>query len=183
MTLETDRLILRNWDSDDAPAYYNLAKDPEIGPLCGWKPVESVQQARATIIMSLYGSGDFAIILKETQQVIGGISLKYSYPVDVHTSEIGYWLGRDYWGNHYVGEALEKLLEYAFLVNGKTTLWVGHYVGNERSKSIILKAGFVYVRTAYHTYQAQLEEYRDCVLYKLTKKHWLSLHPVYKKYH
>ena len=36
--IDTPRLRLRPWDDKDAPELYELARDPRIGMLCGWKP-------------------------------------------------------------------------------------------------------------------------------------------------
>ncbi len=180
MALETDRLILRAWKRDDAEALYKLASDPDVALMCGWKPHRSVNESESIIYLTMSGPYDFAIVLKETGEVIGNISLRYSLPYNPKTSELGYWLGKDYWGHHYMDEAVDVVLKYAFLYLNKGTIWVGHYTGNTRSKAVILDAGFTYVRTALREYQPQLEEYRDCALYRMTKKHWLSLHPQYK---
>ena len=41
-TIDTARLRLRPWRATDAPDLYELAKDPRIGMLCGWKPFECI---------------------------------------------------------------------------------------------------------------------------------------------
>lgn len=42
MRLETDRLILRKWEDDDAEELYKYAKDDRIGPMCGWAPHQEI---------------------------------------------------------------------------------------------------------------------------------------------
>ena len=51
--LETDRLILRPWKESDAPALFEIASDPDVGPNAGWLPHESVEYSR-TIIRTIY---------------------------------------------------------------------------------------------------------------------------------
>ena len=41
MILETERLILRPWEDADAEECYRYAKDPRIGPIAGWPPLQS----------------------------------------------------------------------------------------------------------------------------------------------
>ena len=46
VTLETERLILRPWREEDAPALYREARDPQVGPSAGWKPHDSLEEIR-----------------------------------------------------------------------------------------------------------------------------------------
>ena len=48
-TIDTPRLHLRPWDDKDAPALYELARDPRIGMLCGWKPYEHIDDAHEAL--------------------------------------------------------------------------------------------------------------------------------------
>ena len=45
-TIETERLILREWTLDDAAEMYEYAKNPLVGPTAGWKPHESIDESR-----------------------------------------------------------------------------------------------------------------------------------------
>ena len=47
--LETERLILRRWRIEDAPSMYELAKDPDVGPIAGWPPHKNVEESRSVI--------------------------------------------------------------------------------------------------------------------------------------
>ena len=49
MEFQTKRLLLRPWRTEDAEILYEYASDPEIGPLCGWKPHASVEESRKVI--------------------------------------------------------------------------------------------------------------------------------------
>ena len=49
MGLETERLILRPWELEDAEALYELSKDTEVGPACGWPPHTSVDESRSIL--------------------------------------------------------------------------------------------------------------------------------------
>ena len=43
--LETERLILRRWEETDAENLYQFAKDPDVGPIAGWPPHQSVEES------------------------------------------------------------------------------------------------------------------------------------------
>lgn len=49
MIIHTQRLCLRPWSDADAPALFELARDPRIGMLCGWKPFELIDDAREAL--------------------------------------------------------------------------------------------------------------------------------------
>lgn len=47
--LQTERLILRPWEDDDAKELFRYAKDPDIGPIAGWPPHTNVENSREII--------------------------------------------------------------------------------------------------------------------------------------
>ena len=49
MKLETERLILRRWEDGDAENLYEYAKDPDVGPIAGWPPHQSIDESRGVI--------------------------------------------------------------------------------------------------------------------------------------
>ena len=44
--LETERLVLRRWEDGDASDLYEYAKDPDVGPIAGWPPHQSIEEER-----------------------------------------------------------------------------------------------------------------------------------------
>ena len=44
--LATERLILRRWEDSDAEDLYKYAKDPDVGPIAGWPPHQSIGETR-----------------------------------------------------------------------------------------------------------------------------------------
>ena len=150
--IETDRLVLKNWQVDDAPALYRLASDPLVGPACGWQPHASVDESRDLIAAGpLSAAESYAIRLKATGELIGSISLR---PATEHFDvaaekdlEVGYWLGSAYWGRGYAPEALGAMVSRAFDDLGCPALWCGFFDGNDRSKHCMEKRGFTYVRS------------------------------------
>ncbi|MCR4588436.1 MAG: GNAT family N-acetyltransferase [Lachnospiraceae bacterium] len=146
--LFTDRLILRPFIEEDAKAVYENAKDPEIGPLCGWIPHPDIEHTKEVLRDILIGPDSFAIVRVDTGDPIGACSL---FPVsgkkvreNETAEEIGYWLGRDYWGQGYATEIVKELQRYAFEEKQLDALWCCYYDGNERSHNVQTKCGFVH---------------------------------------
>ena len=55
--LETKRLILRRWTDSDAEGLYEYAKDPDVGPIAGWPPHQSIGESLSVIRNVLNGDG------------------------------------------------------------------------------------------------------------------------------
>ena len=68
--LESERLILRHWEESDAEDLYKYASDPDVGPIAGWPPHQSVDESRDVIKNVLNGKEAYAII-KASSVMIG----------------------------------------------------------------------------------------------------------------
>lgn len=184
--LETDRLILRHWCEADADALFKYASDSEVGPTAGWAPHTSSHQS-LEIIKTVFDSPEiYAVVLKDTNEVVGccGIVLpgdnapEYLKPGE---AEIGYWLGRPFWGKGLIPEAVNKLIDRSFTALDLQTLWCVYYEGNHKSRRVCEKCGFHF----HHKERGVLtplgdirdENYcilsRECTLKNLIKGSWL----------
>lgn len=147
--LETERLILRPFTVDDAESVYNnWASDDEVTKYLTWpthKSLEVSQWYVDTCIknykqMSYYQWG---IELKETHELIGNISV-VSVIENVECMELGWVLGRKYWGNGYMPEAASKVLDELFDEVGVNCVYAGHDVNNPKSGRVMQKIGMKY---------------------------------------
>ncbi|MCA9423532.1 MAG: GNAT family N-acetyltransferase [Candidatus Omnitrophica bacterium] len=117
-TLETERLLLRPFETTDAARIALLAGDREIAATTlriphPYKEEDAVKFIEAVGKEILKGkSAVFAIILKETGELIGSIGLHIDK--DHENAEMGYWVGKPYWGKGYCTESASKILEYGF---------------------------------------------------------------------
>lgn len=118
VVLETERLVLRPWEDSDAEALYKYASDPEVGPAAGWPVHTSVQMSREVIRDILYAPETYAIVLRETAEPVGSIGLMEPRLQDAattdHALELGYWIGKPYWGRGFVPEAAWAVIARAF---------------------------------------------------------------------
>lgn len=89
--------------------------------------------------------------------------------------EIGYWIGESFWGRGYVPEAVRKIQEYAFNDLGYNAVWCGYYEGNEKSKRVQEKCGFIYHHTEENVPCDLMGDIRTEHFTYLTKAQWLEL--------
>ena len=149
MVLQTERLTLRPWAAADAASLYAYASDPAVGPAAGWPPHRDEAESLRIIQTVFNGPACYAICVKD--EAIGAIELKTGDRTDMtdraDECELGYWLGRPFWGRGYMPEAVREILRHAFADLGMRTVWCGYYDGNEKSRRVQEKVGFVYHHT------------------------------------
>jgi len=176
----TERLILRPWEESDAKALFKYASDPDIGPIAGWPPHTSVGNSREIIRTVFAAPETYAVVLKETGEPIGCCGIMFSD--SLHTAEmkqneaeIGYWIGKPYWGQGLIPEAVKALLARGFNDLHLDAAWCGHYDGNTKSKRVIEKCGFKF----HHTNKdilSPLGDRRTEHFYIMTKEDYHAAH-------
>ncbi len=73
--------------------------------------------------------------------VIGMLSFHEMAP---GRQELGYWLGRPFWGRGYATEAVAGALRWARSDWRKNVVWAGHFADNRAAGQVLCKAGFLY---------------------------------------
>ena len=174
--MESERLYMRPWREEDAPTLYELAKEEEIGLWCGWKKHESESDSLSAIHTVLSSSTNYAICRKEDDAIVGCIVLKYPPDTDLteekDEAELGYWIGKPYWGVGYATEAAEAMIKHGFLDLGLSIIWCAHYDGNNRSKRVQEKLGFVFHHTCNEVPVPLLNEIRVGHVRYLRRSDW-----------
>ncbi|MBQ2720148.1 MAG: GNAT family N-acetyltransferase [Clostridia bacterium] len=173
MILKTERLILRPWYEEDAEDLYKYAKDPDIGPIAGWPPHKSVENSLEIIRNVLAVPETYAVCLKENNKAIGSIGLHRNDLAEREDElELGYWLGKSFWGQEIIPEAGREILRHAFEDLKMNAVWCGHYDGNTKSRRVMEKLGFVYHHTTHGLKLPLLNEVRTGHATLLTKEKW-----------
>ena len=174
--LETERLILRRWEDSDAEDMYRYACDPDVGPIAGWPPHQNVEESLDVIRNVLNGKEAYAICLKEDGKAIGAIELKLNGHNDLSDRddecELGYWIGKPFWGQGIMPEAAKELLRHAFEDCGMQKVWCGYYEGNTKSKRVQEKAGFRYQWKSEDVDVPLMHEKRTGHVSSMTKDQW-----------
>ena len=149
LILETERLILREILPKDAEALFELDGNPNVHRYVGNNPVTSIEQVRDYIenIQNQYatnGIGRFAVVLKETNEVIGWSGIKFITEPEnnyVDFYEIGYRLQEKHWGKGYGFESAKAWLECGFDVMNIPKIYASANKENSNSIKILEKIG------------------------------------------
>lgn len=172
---ETERLILRPWKETDAENLYAYASDPEVGPPAGWPPHTSVENSREIIKGVLSRKETYAVCLRDGKP-IGSIGLHLNGSTDMtdrdDECELGYWIAKPFWGQGMIPEAARELLRYAFEQLGMRAVWCGYYEGNDKSRKVQEKLGFVYQHKTEGIEVTLMNEIRTGHCNLMTKERW-----------
>jgi ribosomal-protein-alanine N-acetyltransferase len=116
--LETERLVLRAFSTDDINDIFEYASVKEVTDFLPWETHKTLDDTRAFLKMSRemfnkYGNIDFAILLKQEKKVIGGISIRKWNDIN-RCADIGYVLSSKYWGRGIITEAIKRIIKFGF---------------------------------------------------------------------
>jgi RimJ/RimL family protein N-acetyltransferase len=159
--LETERLVLRPPVPEDASPLAPMYADPEVMRYLGdgrtLTPEETERSVRRMIEgWKADGFGLFTTVRKEDNAVIGRVGLILWDPETWQTTrvtaegpkelEVGYTIGRPYWGNGYATEAAAASRDFALDHLGARRLIALIIHGNDASENVARKLGFDYER-------------------------------------
>jgi RimJ/RimL family protein N-acetyltransferase len=85
----------------------------------------------------------FAIALRETDRIIGGVGLDGDPGTETDEPALGYWLGQPHWGNGYGREAVAAVIDYGFRNLGIATIRAYTDPGNAASQRVLLHCGLI----------------------------------------
>lgn len=150
--IETPRLLLRRFLQTDAQAMFrNWASDPEVTKYLIWPAHESPEVSEMVLSdwIAQYAQADFyqwAIVPKDLGEPIGSISVvgMNDRSESVH---IGYCIGRRWWHQGYMTEALGAVIHYFFDTVGANRVEARHDPNNPHSGAVMRKCGMQYEGT------------------------------------
>ena len=181
--LETKRLILRRYVIEDAEYMYrNWASDPEVTKFLTWPTHTSVEISRMVLNdwIPRYADGGYfnwAMESKENGQVIGNIAV-VKLREDTAAADMGYCMGRAYWGKGLMPEALKAVMAYLFDTVELNRVAACHDVNNSKSGRVMEKAGMKFegvLRQAGKNNQGLCDEVWRAALRDEWKKEGVSL--------
>jgi [ribosomal protein S5]-alanine N-acetyltransferase len=176
-TLETGRLLLRPWTLADAPVMQKLAgekcvarftslphpyKDGEAEKFIGTHE-KQFAEGKALVL---------AITLRESGEIIGCIGLHGDFSTGI--SELGYWIGAEFWGKGYCTEAARAMVDYGFRALKLCRVHARHFAQNAASGKVMQKVGMA-PEGLRRQHLFRWGEYDDEVLYGMLKAEFEAL--------
>jgi RimJ/RimL family protein N-acetyltransferase len=136
VTIATERLLLRPFRRSDAQEFTRLAGDWAVASMTSDIPHPlTEEQARAWLRP---GRGEVRFAIELDGRLIGGAGY---YRRRSGTAELGFWLGRDWWGRGYATEATTAVVRHGF-ERGLPGFTSSHFVDNHASANVLRKLGF-----------------------------------------
>ena len=160
-TLETDRLVLRPPVPEDADALAPMYADREVMRYLGSGRTLTHEQTERSVQRMIEGweadgFGLFTTVRKEDETIIGRVGLILWNPETWEPTrassegpkelEVGYTIGRPFWGRGYATEAAAASRDFALERLGAHRLIALIIQGNDASERVALKLGFQYER-------------------------------------
>jgi [ribosomal protein S5]-alanine N-acetyltransferase len=168
--LRTPRLLLRPFDLADAERVMHLCSERDIAATTLFIPHPyTLEDARAWLDghQQTFDSGhgaQFAICRGE--DLVGAIGLVIEPSHD--RAELGYWIGKPYWGQGSATEAAAAVLRYGFEELKLNRVHAYHYLRNSASGRVLQKIGLKYEGLA-RQHIKKWGQYEDCPLYGLIR--------------
>jgi len=155
--IHTPRLVLRRWHDGDLAPMAEIHADPEVMRWIGDGSVRDLEQTAEAIERweeewDEEGFGLFAVELLASGELAGftGLSVPEFLPEVLPAVEIGWRLGRQFWGQGYASEAASAVLEFAMEDRGLERVISIARVGNEASENVMRKLGMELERETTH---------------------------------
>ena len=175
--LETERLTLRLFQHEDAPAVQRLAGAYEVALNTLSIPHPYPESAAAEWIAHSEKSFEegkmlnFAIVVRETGELAGSVGLILKPEHD--KAEIGYWIGVPYWNRGYATEASRALIDYGFTEWKLNRIDAGHFDRNPSSGRVMQKLGMQFEGTLRQSIK-KWDEYVDVSYYAILRSDWAT---------
>lgn len=168
--IETERLILRPFTEEDFETLCKIRSDEEVMKYMGGPESTKREKIRERFDYYLehqkkHGYASSAVILKETNEMIGSAGLQHLD--DGEEIEVGYGFDKPFWGKGYASEAAEAWLRHGFENLGMERIVAVAIPENTGSRHVMEKLGMTYEKNCVH-YGA------ECVYYAITKDEFLK---------
>ena len=151
VTIETDRLILRQAKVADAEAMFrNWANDEEVTKFLTWPTHGNIEVTRTLLAnwADSYQRDDYyqwMIVLKEINEPIGSIMV--SSVGRAQSAHVGYCIGKKWWHQGIMSETLKRVMDFLFDEVGYHRVEAMHDSNNPNSGKVMVKCGMKYEGT------------------------------------
>ena len=173
--IKTKRLTLRRFKVTDADMMFNnWANDDEVTRYMRWPSYKSVDEAVNTLqnwVDSYEGESYYHWgICLDSYEMIGSIGVFIDSEHD-HRTELGYCIGRKWWNNGYVSEAVKAVIDYIFTNTDVERIEAFYAVDNPASGKVMQKAGMEFEGFARNKFKSRVG-FEDSNMYGIVREMW-----------
>lgn len=146
MHLALGSCTIRSWVAEDTQSLVTHANDHEI-----WLQLRdrfphpyTIEDANIFLERVLHETPETSFAIDVSGQAVGCISAMSQTDVHRFTAEIGYWLGKEFWGRGIMTEVVPAFTEWLFETFALHRIYASSFARNRRSARVLEKAGFEY---------------------------------------
>lgn len=173
--IQTPRLMLRWISNEDVDALFGIFSNVEVMRYWSTPPLAD-RDAAVALVNEIHDAFQRQVMLKwgvarQGDNVIIGTTTLYNLDFTNRRAEVGYALGREYWGQGYMQEALQALLSYCFETLSLRRLEADVDPRNKASIQTLERLGFQhegYLRERWEV----AGEIQDALFYGLLRREW-----------
>ena len=170
-SIYTSRLCLRRYRIEDViNIFKNYATDKRVTKFLSWQPYEKIETLERFVedqVLS-YTDNKYNWVIEYTSQVIGSVSVIREDEQN-ESCEIGYCIGRDFWGKGITTEAVTAVLQYLFCEVGYHRIFAKHDVDNPASGKVMQKCNMIYEGRLRGYYLRHDGAFSDTLVYSILK--------------
>lgn len=176
--LETERLWLRELKLSDAEDLFRVFSNPKVMKYYNLYPFDSLAQAKELIRNYLAAFEEEKLLrwgleYKEKEKLIGSCGV-YDWRENFARATIGYELGKQYWEQGFMSEALEEIIRFGFRKMRLNRIQALVEPPNEASRELLTSLGFQ-EEGLLRDYMFYKGGYKDLVMYALLRNDFVSI--------
>jgi [ribosomal protein S5]-alanine N-acetyltransferase len=137
VSIKTERLLLRPFRRSDVTEFTRLAGDWAVASMTSDIPHPLTERQASAWLRP--GRNEVRFAIEVNGRLIGGAGY---YQRRTGTAELGFWLGREWWGCGYATEATTAVLKHGSEVGRLPGFTSSHFVDNNASAGVLRKLGF-----------------------------------------
>ncbi|HTA65626.1 MAG TPA: GNAT family protein [Xanthomonadaceae bacterium] len=144
--IEGAGFVLRTWRASDAEALVVHANDPQVSRCLGdrFPHPYTLDDAHLFIAHALHLPGERTYAIEINGEACGGIGAHPGEGVERHSAELGYWLGRAYWGEGIATAAVRAIVPHALRELKLYRLQARVFADNHASMKVLDRCGFLH---------------------------------------
>lgn len=176
--LHTQRLLLRRFQATDAKDVQKYAGAYEVAEMTLNIPHPYLDgMARAWMDshqqdFELGRSVVFALVSRSSNQLVGTVGLILEKRFN--RAELGYWIGKPFWGQGFATEASTAVLQYGFNELKLNRIFATHMTRNPASGRVLEKIGMTHEGTL-RQHALKWDSYVDLAAYGILHEAWQEL--------
>lgn len=168
LNLQTDRLLIRDWEEEDAKAALEIYGSADVAQWLSPAIDQVTDAATMRVILRAWieaqpnlvvPAGRWAVVRQEDNEVVGGLLIRLLPPYE-EDLEIGWQLKPSAWGNGYATEASRGLMKWAFKEGSIDELFAVARPNNKRAIATATRLGMTWVGETDKYYDLNLQVYR-----------------------